>query len=416
MDVRADRFPLVDSLRGIACLMVIVYHGAFYAGLLDDPSVVTRLLANAPATVPVFFMISAFLLYRPFARARLMGDPQPRTGAYLWRRFLRIVPAYWVALGLAIAVGVAVNVTTSNGPVYFLFGQIYGTSTYAGGLAQGWTLCVEVTFYAMLPVWALAMRSLPVRSRRQWLRQELAALAVLVVISQLYKGIVVMFVDATAFYSQPLLMPLPNFLDSFAIGMAIAIASIWARESGRSWWGIRLVEQRPWLPWAVGALALAANSVVGPSGEIGQELTRTDVLLRHVLWNLGALGIVLPAMLGNPERGVVRRLLGRRWIIFVGLISYGLYLQHLTILSLADRWGLDAVSGSIGAWALWTAVGVAGALALGMLSYYALERPVLSLKRLVPARRRDTAGEAIAEPAPLRPPEPSAAARSAPSQ
>ena len=46
----------------------------------------------------MFFLISGFLLYRPFVAARLRGEPMPFVGAYAWRRFLRIVPAYWVAL------------------------------------------------------------------------------------------------------------------------------------------------------------------------------------------------------------------------------------------------------------------------------------------------------------------------------
>jgi peptidoglycan/LPS O-acetylase OafA/YrhL len=48
--------------------------------------------------VGVFFALSGFLLYRPYLAARLAGRPQPSTRSFLRRRWLRILPAYWVAL------------------------------------------------------------------------------------------------------------------------------------------------------------------------------------------------------------------------------------------------------------------------------------------------------------------------------
>ena len=46
--------------------------------------------------VAIFFCISGFLLYRPFVVAHHRAQAMPAVGAYAWRRFLRIVPAYWV--------------------------------------------------------------------------------------------------------------------------------------------------------------------------------------------------------------------------------------------------------------------------------------------------------------------------------
>ena len=43
----------------------------------------------------IFFVISGFLLYRPFVVRKLRGEPFPSIGGYAIRRFLRIVPAYW---------------------------------------------------------------------------------------------------------------------------------------------------------------------------------------------------------------------------------------------------------------------------------------------------------------------------------
>ena len=97
----------------------------------------------------IFFVISGFVLYRPFA-GRLDGR-RCRCWAATRARALRIVPAYWLALTVsAIALGLA-GVLTHRLVTYYGFGQIYSQDTLTGGLVQAWTLCVEVTFYAFLP-------------------------------------------------------------------------------------------------------------------------------------------------------------------------------------------------------------------------------------------------------------------------
>src|SRR6476661_10432506 len=99
MNARATRFPLLDSLRAIAALAVLATHAAVFAGLETSGGTTTgQYAARLDAGVAVFFVISGCLLYRPFARARLTGAQTPATGPYAWRRFLRIFPAYWVAL------------------------------------------------------------------------------------------------------------------------------------------------------------------------------------------------------------------------------------------------------------------------------------------------------------------------------
>ena len=156
---RADpRFGLLDPVRAIAALMVVATHVASWAGLTRTPGVVAAIGARLDVGVTVFFVLSGFLLYRPFVRARLLGRTAPSAGAYAWRRVLRIVPAYWVALALsALVLGMA---EVWRSPLtYFGFAQIYGDGVL-GGLPQAWTLCVEVTFYVFLPVWALALRRL----------------------------------------------------------------------------------------------------------------------------------------------------------------------------------------------------------------------------------------------------------------
>ena len=110
--------------------------------------------------VTVFFLISGFLLYQPFARSRYAGDRSPATLPYAERRGLRIFPAYWVALvGVVVLVGksgeaaTATPVFSGHGALtYFPLMQAYGSNTLFGGISAAWTLSVELSFYVMLPL------------------------------------------------------------------------------------------------------------------------------------------------------------------------------------------------------------------------------------------------------------------------
>src|SRR5215467_11624820 len=125
MNARATRFPLFDSLRAIAAISVLAFHAGIVSGLLSSGSWLKPYAARLDVGVSVFFLISGFLLYRPFTRARLLGESQPQTGAYAWRRFLRIVPAYWVALTIiTICLGLPRVFSAAGIPIYYGFGQI----------------------------------------------------------------------------------------------------------------------------------------------------------------------------------------------------------------------------------------------------------------------------------------------------
>src|SRR3954447_4142642 len=94
---RHPRFPLIDGTRAIAVLAVVVVHSAV-AGEATGSSLSGRLLAHLNVGVAIFFVISGFLLYRPFIAHRSGGARAPAVGEYGKRRALRIFPAYWLAL------------------------------------------------------------------------------------------------------------------------------------------------------------------------------------------------------------------------------------------------------------------------------------------------------------------------------
>jgi peptidoglycan/LPS O-acetylase OafA/YrhL len=336
--------------------------------------------------VTIFFLLSGFLLYRPFLRARLLGERSPHAAPYGWRRVLRIVPAYWVALTLsALWLGHRGVFDPPATWSYYGFAQIY-TGHVLGGLAQAWTLCVELTFYALLPAWAWLMRRFD-RDGVGSARSELIALAALAIAGTAYQAaFLVGAADPAHANTAAALTYLPGYLDHFALGMAIAVASVVGERSGRAPRAVAWAERRPWLAWG---LALAAYVAVcrgiGLSGVgiLAEPYTAWQAMGRHWLYALVALGVLLPAVFGDPRAGLIRRhVLGNPVLLWVGVVSYGVYLWHDAVFEQAVTWGW--VDAGPHPYVTMLAVGLAGALALAAISFYVLERPLLRLKRLVP--------------------------------
>src|SRR3954447_2914815 len=94
------KFPLSDGMRGIAAVSVLVVHTWLFTNGFGglQPNLPNRFVVRLDAMVAIFFMLSAFLLYRPMIPRRGGGPAAPRVGDYLRRRLLRIYPAFWVVL------------------------------------------------------------------------------------------------------------------------------------------------------------------------------------------------------------------------------------------------------------------------------------------------------------------------------
>ena len=86
-----------EILRAIAAVMVVVHHAGSYAGEARTGSLYT-LTAVMDSGVAVFFVLSGYLLYKPFVRALLRDEPLPSVRRYFRHRLLRIVPLYWVVV------------------------------------------------------------------------------------------------------------------------------------------------------------------------------------------------------------------------------------------------------------------------------------------------------------------------------
>jgi peptidoglycan/LPS O-acetylase OafA/YrhL len=374
MSAQNPRFPLFDSLRAIAALSVLMFHIAFVLGGFTKHGYGNYLI-QLNIGVPIFFLISGFLLYRPFVAARFRGERLPSTGPYAIRRFFRIVPAYWVALPL-IAVWTNLHAVTHNPVPYFGFAQVYQRSTLINGYGIAWTLCVEVSFYVLLPIWAFALRRVRARSERQLVVSEAVPLVLIFLVAVLWNATQTEASHGFVVFT-PELATLPAFLDHFALGMGLAVASVALMGREVKPRIVRLIEEKPWVPWLFAAAVFVGLCNI--QRRFGAEASEAT---RHHLRGLVAFGVLLPAVFGDDRGGLVRRFLADRRMQWVGLISYSLYLWHPAI---TQKMGTHNWDDKLG-WLGYTLAAIAICIAVAAVSFYVVERTGLRIGRALAGR------------------------------
>jgi len=382
--LRPPRFPGFDGLRAIAAGTVLGVHVAFISGLTIRNAAVGSYTARLEIGVAVFFLISGFLLYRPFAVAHLAGERDPRTRSFWIRRLLRILPAYWVALFVTTTILHASSIGPGGWHGYlshYLFAQIYFPSQVEWGITQAWSLCVEMTFYLLLPLYAVLVgRRRASRSPEQRLARALVGLGVLVAMSLGWRFWVLSNQHGKVF--ETMTVWLPSELDLFALGMLLAVLSAWThlRDSEPRWMSSRWF---PWVSWALAAGAFVAVSHLGLSREALYSKSYSDIS-RQTLYGTFAFFLLLPAVFGPQHQGLVRRFLQWWPMASLGVISYGVYLWHQTLIAELSKhfrsWFGLPLFFNVGFWAIFGGI-LAAAILVASASYFLVEKPALRAKR-----------------------------------
>ncbi|WP_018502685.1 acyltransferase family protein [Parafrankia discariae] len=370
-------FAGFDGLRAIAALLVLVVHVAFNSGLTTGNPIGVY-TARGEIGVAVFFLISGFLLYRPFAVAHLSGRSAPDAAGFYIRRLVRIIPLYWLALAVALNVVSNDKMGVHGFPGLLqtaFFMQGYRNHWAIQGLTQAWTLNVEFAFYISVPLYAWLL----VRRRRTpgaQFRVELAALAVIFVISRVLHYALI---GSRIWWADGWTVWLPVWWDLFAMGMLLAVLSAWYVQNGRSpaWARWRWSGEACWL--------VAAFFYWVASTRITLPLTplfvpdRTQDMGRHLFYGLFGFFLILPAVFGPADQGLVRRLLTCRPMAYLGLISYGIYLWHTVVIEVvAEHTGTAA--GEL-AFVPFFLLVLALTCAVSTITYFLVERPCMALGR-----------------------------------
>lgn len=380
-----EHFPGLEVIRALAASMVVVHHVASVAG--QGAGWMATPAAVMDSGVAVFFVLSGFLIFRPFAAALIDGRRPQRAVEFWWRRLLRIVPAYWVALSVLWAIG---NFDLGRQWWrHYLFLQPFDRYTALAGLVPAWSLSTELCFYLLVPPLAWSLRRLTEGRSGGGITGRVRIVTAATVVVMASAPIARATADSWAGPNRALSFQwLPTNLDLFGAGMLLAVVSVWAAHRPDLRNRLDSLARPAGLWWAAagGTFVIYAYRVGGvdfETGYVGWWWQRRQAVLL-----LASLALLMPAVFGPAEDGWLRALWRWRPLVWVGTVSYGLYLWHVGVLErLADR-APGLVSPDHRGWegllpqqmessmvALLVAT-FGGALSVAALSWYLLERPL----------------------------------------
>lgn len=364
----------LEGYRGLAALLIVVFH-LYQFMRFGNPARYPYKgtgwnlgLQQLDGFVDLFFVLSAFLLTLPYARSALRGGRPLAGREFLYRRSVRIVPLYVVAILL---VWSARN-TSLPGDWRDLLGhltffQVYDRRTIFYTIGPAWSLAVEVQFYLLLAIlgggltW-ICRRLNTVAARRAVLFGSITTIAMLGLGSRLLAA----FVLHRSASDWPFWFGLPAKLDVFAVGMLLAV-TVAARADATP----------------LSRNVISSLRLVGLGLLVWGTLTRASDPLPELYfhdWCALGFGLVLAAnILGQRKRS--RDLMTARPLAWAGLVSYSLYIWHEPVmLWLAGR-GWLPTPGTPHAFPLGLLVFVPASLLVAYASYRVIEYPASRLRR-----------------------------------
>lgn len=381
------RLVAFDGVRGIAAVSVLGFHTWLYGPPGEsavDVGAAEIIFANLSLGLVLFFVLSGFLLYRPYASAILGLSAPPRVRDYALGRFLRIMPAYWFILACVALVLSAALVRDADGSLSLgdlrsdyptllanaTLSQNLFPDTTITGIGPAWTLAVEAMFYVALPLLALpaiayGLGTNPVCHRRVTLSlcPPCALLLVGVATDQLTLRVPSLAGPDWASNWQTVLQR--SFLahaDLFSAGMIAGLLAVLFQRGV-----IRFSPQlrRGLLVASLGLLVLAV---------LAQSRGRLESAHYWTIVSISFAGILLYVATTGP-RSLLSRSLEFRPLLYVGLVSYSLYLWHEPLIRLLDQHGLT-IGGRWGL-AMNFAVVLVLASAFAGITYAVVERPMM---------------------------------------
>lgn len=380
-------YPQLEGLRAVASLGVLTTHVAFQTGATQWP-VIGEVLGRLDLAVALFFALSGFLLWRPYAEAawgdgsRPGGRRRPDTARYFRHRLVRIWPAYalvvvTVLLLLPQARGASATVWLAN----LSLTQVFVPWTLAPGLTQMWSLSVEVAFYVVLPVIGVMLHRLRgIRAPRR-----LPILVGIAVVSFGWTWITRMLTLPAGVEARNWL---PGYASWFIAGLVLAetAAAIAVARIDRESPIVRLSANRPlMLGLFVVAYGLACTPIAGPVG-LG-DMTHATYLVKMLLGAVAAYAVLAPLVLSDGPfaflDSAVMNALGR-W-------SYGIFIWHVAVLSIV--FGLFGIPMFSGHFVLVWVLTVVATVAVSAASYAFVEEPLRSRLSRWEKRRSGSAAE-----------------------
>lgn len=377
--LRAAWLPTLEGLRAVAALTVLLNHVSFLSGVTTSPGSLGGIMARLNVGVTLFFALSGFLLYRPFAVATIHRDHGPSALGYLWHRALRILPGYW-ALAIAALLWLNVDYLRSvwDLAVPLLLLQIYQPLRLPLGMEQTWSLATEAAFYLALPLIAAIGRGMGGHTPESRARRQLWLGFALILIGLTWTTLVHL---PTAPMPMLATLWLPSYLDWFGVGIVLAVLASWpsnkASSGSKTLPALHAFAHAPGTSWLLGAalLWISSTPIAGP--RFGMA-TSAESVTGHVLFLLVAWCLLAPLVGPQFARLPVTALLDHPVTRYLGRISYGIFLWHLLAIEICLRLlGFTRFGGKF--WSI-LALTMAMTLLLAAATYHLVERPLQRLR------------------------------------
>lgn len=349
---QTTRFAAVDAMRGIAAVGVVLFHalaGAHVPHLAGSPdSFASRLLSCGRLGVPIFFVISGFVIAHSLRDARM--SPRYFAG-FLLRRSVRLDPPYWISIVLMLGyAAIAQSVVPGHREVHASVPQVIAHIFYLQnwlGYEQinevYWTLCCEIQFYILF-CFLLGVGRILSKSDT-----DHRPATILCFVAALFSALWPLGV-----FEGPGLRGscLPTW-HAFLIGVF-------------AYWAVRKRIPAVWF-YILAAILLGGG------------------IIHQTSFTIAAV-VVAGWFLFLGKRGSLENTMNWQWLQWLGAISYSLYLIHNPVSGIAFRItskvGLTSAAGE----ALATIITLGACIAAAGAYYYVVERPSIALARRITAR------------------------------
>ncbi|MBR7675296.1 acyltransferase [Streptomyces daliensis] len=364
----------IEGYRGLAALSTVVFHVwqqyVTYDADGSRPPVDNPYLGALISleVIDLFFVMSAYLLTLSYARAAIDGGSTRPAGVFLFRRAIRIVPLYFLAV---LVVWASRNPTLPGDWLdlfeHLTFTHVFDKDRIFYTLGPTWSLSLEMLFYVALVVLGpLAVRVCRAVGRRGARVAVCAGGCALLFVLPVVWIAVAHYVLHVPHTEWPVYFGPQARFGGFAAGMGLAVATVALGERGR-----------PGAPLA-GTLALTAFagvyalSLYSEPGNAGFTFYHP---IAAALWLVMLYGTVHVA-----RRPRWHRFLRARWLTGVGLVSYSLFIWHEPIM--LRLYGAGLLPHGQEDFPLAVAVVLLVAVPAAVLSYWAVEYPASLLGRL----------------------------------
>jgi peptidoglycan/LPS O-acetylase OafA/YrhL len=311
----ASHLPVLDGIRGIAISMVLLFH-IWEMSWLDmsvGPLTLNPVGTSGFLGVELFFFLSGFVIFDPYVRAWLSGKPGPTIADFARKRFLKIVPSYYLAIIVLVATGYqhygSLTEAGRDLALHAVFIHNWFAQTYGSIDGVMWSLGTEVQFYVLFPLLAWA-----------FLRQPVICTSAMIAASVIFRTAII-----HSYFFHQLLTQLPAVFDLFAFGMASSYVYRYLEKNKPA------LAERRWLTTCAALAGVAAVCAMvvwchriryEPDGIALWQAHYRSLFGLTMAWATVALLFAAP-VLQNAVANVV--------LVFLAAISYNLYIWHQVI-------------------------------------------------------------------------------------